>query len=182
MGVVDMSTSQGRNFCIRSPFGAFNISLERSIQEIQILGEQHWSMILVSPCFLKKHRLGPQNDPESLEPEKLPKWKNVFRAHGIGGWPPISTWINPPSLGRNGIHCVEFPGKRGKRLLNLNLGELLTLLEASHCLVCGRLSRTCCWRVWVYLASWSTWEDHVKKESLCFVITLSTCFCWIKGA
>jgi hypothetical protein len=32
----------------------------------------------------------------------------------IGGWPPISTWINPPSLGRNGIHFDEFLGERGE--------------------------------------------------------------------
>jgi hypothetical protein len=63
--------------------------------------------------------------------KKLPRWKTVFRARGIGGWPPISTWINPPSLGSNGLHCVEFSGERGKRLLNLNLGELLALLETS---------------------------------------------------
>jgi hypothetical protein len=30
MGVVDTSTSQGRNFCIRSSFGALYTSLERS--------------------------------------------------------------------------------------------------------------------------------------------------------
>ena len=47
--------------------------------------------------------------------------------------------INPPSLGSNGLHCVEFLGERRKRLLNLNLGELPALLEMSCCLVCGRL-------------------------------------------
>jgi hypothetical protein len=78
---------------------------------------------------------------------KLPKLpENCFERVGKGGWPPISTWINPPSLGSNGIHCVEFPGERGKCLLNLNLGELLALLETSRCSVCGRLSRPCCWR------------------------------------
>jgi hypothetical protein len=41
MGVVDTSTSQGCNFCIRSLFGALNSSLERSIREIQIFGEKH---------------------------------------------------------------------------------------------------------------------------------------------
>jgi hypothetical protein len=72
---------------------------------------------------------------------KLPKLpENCFEPVGKGGWPPISTWINPPSLGRNGIHCVECPRERKKRLLNLNLGELLALLETSRCSVCGRLS------------------------------------------
>jgi hypothetical protein len=41
---------------------------------------------------------------------KLPT--NCFEPVGIGGWPLISTWINPPSLGSNGIHCVEFPMER----------------------------------------------------------------------
>jgi hypothetical protein len=69
---------------------------------------------------------------------KLPKLpENCFEPVGKGGWPPISTWINPPSLGRNGLHCVEYPGEREKRLLNLHLGELLALLETSRCSVCG---------------------------------------------
>jgi hypothetical protein len=52
----------------------------------------------------------------------------------------ISTWINHPSLGSNGLHCIEFPGEREKRLLDLHLGELLVLLETLRCLVCGSLS------------------------------------------
>jgi hypothetical protein len=94
-------------------------------------------------------------DPEkpSFRPSKWPRklkllkivncqncLENCFERVGKGGWPLISTWINPPSLGSNGLHCIEFPGERGKRLLNLNLGELLALLETSHCSVCGRLS------------------------------------------
>ena len=72
---------------------------------------------------------------------KLPKLpENFFEPVGKGGWPAISTWINHPSLGRNGLHFFEFPGEMKKRLLNLNLGELLALLETSHCSVCGRLS------------------------------------------
>jgi hypothetical protein len=61
---------------------------------------------------------------------------NYFEPVGIGGWPPISTWINPLSLGSNGIHCVEFPGERGKHLLNLNLGEFPSLLEKLRRLAC----------------------------------------------
>jgi hypothetical protein len=75
---------------------------------------------------------------------KLPKLsENYFEPVGKGGWPPISTWINPPCLRSNGLHCIEFQGERKKCLLNLNLGELLALLETSHCSVCGSLSRTC---------------------------------------
>jgi hypothetical protein len=55
--------------------------------------------------------------------------EHCFEPVGIGGWPPISTWINTPSLGRNNILCVDFLVERGKSLLNLNLGELLALLE-----------------------------------------------------
>jgi hypothetical protein len=72
---------------------------------------------------------------------KLPKLpENCFEPVGEGGWPLISTWTNPPSLGSNGIHHVECPREREKHLLNLNLGELLALLETSHFSVCGRLS------------------------------------------
>jgi hypothetical protein len=88
---------------------------------------------------------------------KLPKLsKNCFETVGKGGWPSISTWINPPSLGSNGLHCVEFSGERKKRLLNLNLGELLALLEMSHCSVCGRLSQACGWKGWTFLTSLDT--------------------------
>jgi hypothetical protein len=72
-------------------------------------------MIHVAPRFLKKHRLGPQNGPSKLKTaknSKLPKLpETCFGPVGEGGWPPISTWINPPSLGSNGLHCVEFPGR-----------------------------------------------------------------------
>ena len=66
---------------------------------------------------------------------KLPKLpENYFELVGKGGWPPISTWINPPSLIINGIHCVECHGEREKSLLNLHVDELLALLEKLHCL------------------------------------------------
>ena len=68
---------------------------------------------------------------------KLPKLlENCLEPVGKGGWPPISTWINPPSLGINGIHCVEFLGEWEKCLLNLHLDELLALLEKLCCLAC----------------------------------------------
>jgi hypothetical protein len=54
---------------------------------------------------------------------KLPE--NCFEPVGKGVWPSISTRINPPYLGSNVIHFFECPSKRKKRLLNLNLGELL---------------------------------------------------------
>ena len=45
---------------------------------------------------------------KTAKTSKLPKLpENGFELVGKGGWPPISTWINPTTLGRNGIHCVE---------------------------------------------------------------------------
>jgi hypothetical protein len=61
---------------------------------------------------------------------KLPKLlENCFEPIGKGGWPLISTWINPPSLGSNGLHCVEFPHQMRKCLLNLAPGEPLALVH-----------------------------------------------------
>jgi len=71
----------------------------------------------------------------------------------------ISTWINPPSLRRNFLDCVECLGERKKHLLNLNLGEMIALLETLCCLVCWSLSWTCWgWGCWTSL---DTWEDGV---------------------
>jgi hypothetical protein len=55
--------------------------------------------------YLEKIHLGPQNGPEvkTAKNSKLPKLsENYFEPVGKGGWPPISIWINPPSLGING--------------------------------------------------------------------------------
>jgi hypothetical protein len=65
---------------------------------------------------------------------KLPKLpENCFEPVGIGGWPPISIWINPPSLGRNGLHCIDFPHQMRKYLLNLAPGEPLALVQELSC-------------------------------------------------
>ena len=53
--------------------------------------------------------------------------KAICEPDGRGGWPPISTWINPPSLGINGLHHIEFPHHTRKIMLNLALGEPLSL-------------------------------------------------------
>jgi hypothetical protein len=155
------------------------------VEEIHFGGSIMPSAIIEN-LDLEKPSFGPSKWPRKLKPaknSKLPKWpENYFEPFGKGGWPPISTWINPPSLGSNGLHCVEFPGEREKHLLNLHLGELLVLLEKSRCLVCGNLSRTCGWKVWTFLTSLAILDDCVQKESSCFAATLSTCFCWIEGA
>jgi hypothetical protein len=111
-----------------------------------IIEEIHfWGSIMhldiIENLDLENPSFGPSKWPRKLKIAKNSKLpENCFEPVGKGGWPPISTWINPPSLGRNGIHCVEFLGEREKHLLNLHLGELLVLLETSRCLVCGILS------------------------------------------
>ena len=55
--------------------------------------------------------------------------ESCFEIAGKGGWPLISTWINPPSLGSNGLHCIEFPHQMRKFLVNLALGEPLALVQ-----------------------------------------------------
>ena len=114
-----------------------------------IIKEIHfWGSIMPSTMIenldLEKPSFRPSKWPQKLKPaknSKLPKWpENCFEPFGKGGWPPISTWINPPSLGSNGLYFIEFPGEKEKRLLNLHLGELLVLLETSRCSVCGNLS------------------------------------------
>ena len=101
---------------------------------------------IIKNLNLEKPSFGPSKWPQKLKPaknSKLPKLpETCFGPVGEGGWPSISTWINPPSLGSNGLHCIQFPGERGKWLLNLNLGDLLALLEKWHWLSCWRLSWT----------------------------------------
>jgi hypothetical protein len=113
------------------------------IEEIHF-GGSIMPLDIIENLDLEKPSFRPSKWPQKLKPaknSKLPKLpENCFEPVGKGGWPPISTWINPPSLGSNGLHCVEFPGEREKHLLDLHLGELLVLLETSHCLVCGSLS------------------------------------------
>jgi hypothetical protein len=47
-------------------------------------------------------------DPKTAKNSKLSKLLEIcFEPTGKGGWPLISTWINPPSLGRNGLYYVE---------------------------------------------------------------------------
>jgi hypothetical protein len=61
---------------------------------------------------------------------KLPKLpENCFEPVGKGGWPPISTWINIPSLGSNVPHCIESLHEMRKLLLNLVPGEPFALVK-----------------------------------------------------
>jgi hypothetical protein len=65
---------------------------------------------------------------------KLPKLsEKYFEPVGKGGWTPISIWINPPYLGRNGLHCIEVPHQMRNFLLNLAPGEPLSLVKEIPC-------------------------------------------------
>jgi hypothetical protein len=86
----------------------------------------------------EKKSYWPSNWPRKFRNLKTAKSRkfpeDCFESVGIGGWPPIFTWINTPSLGRNGLHCVEILGERENHLLNLHLDGLLALLEKLCCL------------------------------------------------
>jgi hypothetical protein len=125
---------------------AYNLRLGRTIarwkgiiEEIH-LGGSIKPLDIIEKLDPKKPSFRPSKWPRKLKTaknSKLPKLpENCFEPVGKGGWPPISTWINPPSLGRNGLHCIECPGEREKHLLNLHLDELLALLEKLCCLAC----------------------------------------------
>jgi hypothetical protein len=107
------------------------------------LGAQLEPSTIIEKLDPEKPSFRPSKWPRKLKTaknSKLPKLlENCFELVGKGGWPPISTYINPPSLGSNGIHCIEFPGERGKQL---NLGALLPcwrrcVVEGCHELVVG---------------------------------------------
>ena len=82
-------------------------------------------------------RLGLRNGFGSLGLEKLLKIVSCEKIErdnggapsGIGGWPPISTWIIPPPLRSNGPHCVEFIHEMRKLMLNLVPSEPLALVQ-----------------------------------------------------
>jgi hypothetical protein len=102
------------------------------------LGDQPNPLNIIENLYPEKPSFRPSKWPQKLKTaknSKLPKLsKNYFEPDEKGGWPSISTWINPPSLRINGINFIEFIGQRGKRL---NLGALFALLET---LSCGRMS------------------------------------------
>jgi hypothetical protein len=97
------------------------------------LGAQSEPLAIIEKLNPEKPSFRPSKWPQKLKTaknSKLPKLpENCFEPVGKGGWPPISTWINPPSLGRNGLHCVEFPHQMRKFLLNLAPSEPLALVQ-----------------------------------------------------
>jgi hypothetical protein len=86
------------------------------VEEIHFGGNIKGTSIFL-PVFLKTS-FRASKWPRKLKTSKnskLPKLpENYFEPVGKGVWPPISTWIIPPSLGSNGLHCVECLGEREK--------------------------------------------------------------------
>ena len=78
--LVDTSTTRGPNFCIRYLFRVLGNPLESFSWEVHILiGPGHAYGYHLGGYIAKRHRLGLQNDPESLGPknyEKTAKLKN----------------------------------------------------------------------------------------------------------
>jgi hypothetical protein len=95
------------------------------IKEIHFWGSI-MPLAIIENLNIEKPSFSPSKWPRNLKPAKNSKLsklpENCFEPFGKGVWPLISTWINPPSLGSNGLHFVEFPGEREKRLLDLHLG------------------------------------------------------------
>jgi hypothetical protein len=60
---------------------------------------------IIENLDLEKPSFGPSKWPQKLKPaknSKLPKWpENYFEPIGKGGWPLISTWINP-------VHILKY--------------------------------------------------------------------------
>jgi hypothetical protein len=75
------------------------------------LGAHSCLQIFNEKLDLKNPSFRPSKWPQKLKTAKNSKLsklpKNYFEIVGKGGWTPISTCINPPSLGSNGLHCVE---------------------------------------------------------------------------
>jgi hypothetical protein len=106
------------------------------VEEIHF-GGSIMPLAIIENLDLKKPSFRPSKWPWKLKPaknSKLPKLpENYFEPVGKGGWPPISTWINPPSLGSNGPHCIEFLHEMRKLLLNLVPGEPFALVKELAC-------------------------------------------------
>jgi hypothetical protein len=82
-----------------------------------ILDAQSKPLTIILKLYSKKPSFRPSKWPWKLKTaknNKLPKLlENYFEIVGKGGWPSISPWINPPSLGINGLHALSSPIRRG---------------------------------------------------------------------
>jgi hypothetical protein len=77
------------------------------------LGAQYNPLTNILKLDSKKPSFRPSKWPwklKTVKNNKLPKLsENYFELVGKGGWPSISTWINPQSLGINGLHEFSSP-------------------------------------------------------------------------
>jgi hypothetical protein len=82
-------------------FRVHDSSLERYRRGDSFLGINKSLSISLRCSIQKKIHLCPQNGPRSLGTEKTAKNRKLledcFEPVGIGGWPPISTWITVTS-------------------------------------------------------------------------------------
>jgi hypothetical protein len=103
---------------------------------------------------------------------KLPKLpESCFEPYGKCGWPPISTWINPPLLGSNGLHCIEFPHQMRKFLLNLAPGEPLALVQELPCFDDSiKLDR-------LFLSALDLCVHNMITRLLLYAVKVEICFC-----
>ena len=101
------------------------------------MGDQSKTSYIIEKIDPEKPSFRPSKWPWKLKTaktSKLPKsLENCFEPVGKCGWPPISIWINRPSLAINGLHYVEVPHQMRKFLLNLALGEPLALVQELSC-------------------------------------------------
>jgi hypothetical protein len=127
-------------------------------------------MIALGKVSLRRFILGAQSKPfmsiiEVIDPEKPSfrpsKWPQKFRNQktaknsklpedclepvGIGGWPPISTWMNPPSLGSNGLHCIDDPDLGSERTnyilntINTEIGRITQIFNEQYLLLINEI-------------------------------------------
>jgi hypothetical protein len=100
------------------------------------LGAQY-ALAIIENLDPKKPSFRPSKWPRKLKLLKIVNCQNcqkivLSQLEKVGGhrYPP---WINPPSLGSNGLHCIDFPHQMRKFLLNLAPGEPLALVQELPC-------------------------------------------------
>ena len=87
---------------------------------------------------------------------------------GIGGWPPVSTWISPPSLQSIGPHCMQSLHEVRKfvRPLYYQGNPLLLLVQTTYCIIVP-IQSSCCY----YYA--------LQKPTIAIVVPLQY-YCYVR--
>jgi hypothetical protein len=113
---------------------AYDLRFKRMIAHWKDLSEDYNHNIPQKTSFRASKWLQKFRTRKTAKNNKLSKLlESCFEPAGKGGWPPIYTWINPPSLEINGLHCVDFPHQMRKFLLNLAPSEPLALVQELAC-------------------------------------------------